>query len=42
MFIRQAAAQYRLLMDDPDAEPLDAMRNVAERLLMNELSSHDD
>ena len=42
MFIRQAAAQYRLLMGDPDVEPMRAMRNVAERLLMNELSCHDD
>ena len=42
MFIRQAAAQYRLLMGDPDVEPMRAMRNVAEHLLMNELSCHDD
>ena len=36
MFIRQAAAQYRLLIDDPGVKPLDAMRNVAERLLVND------
>ena len=42
MFIRQAAAQYRLLMGDPGVEPLRAMRNAAEQLLTNELSSHDD
>ena len=36
MFIRQAAAQYRLLMADPDVEPLSAMRNVAEHLLIDE------
>ena len=42
MFIRQAAAQYRLLMGDPGVEPLRAMRNAAEKLLTNELSSHDD
>ena len=36
MFVRQAAAQYRLLTDDPDVEPLDTMRAVVERLLVDD------
>ena len=36
MFIRQAAAQYRLLTGDPGVEPLDMMRDVVEQLLVDD------
>ena len=36
MFVRQAAAQYRLLTGDPGVEPLDMMRDVVERLLVDD------
>ncbi len=36
MFVRQAAAQYRLLTGDPGAEPLDMMRDVVEPLLIDD------
>ena len=43
MFVRQAAAQYRLLTGDPGDEPLDTIRGVVERLLGNDrLASHNN
>ncbi len=36
MFIRQAAAQFRILTGDTGVDPLDMMREVVERLLAND------